>query len=179
MPRKNSTSAGASVGTMDRAITRPFSSRTEATVIAWWTSNATYLVVRFMRAAPCCGPRVLVDSMATARGALSTCVRRRPVARCLSLLHTPPGSMRQMSRLNWRRALLGGVLAAVLWGVLYAPVHPLVEGHTTLGRPVLPITPFRGAALLLRVLVVLTGFVQGIATVCLYAAIRPRFGAEI
>src|SRR5207244_1148761 len=85
--------------------------------------------------------------------------------------------MRQMSRLNWRRALLGGVLAAVLWGVLYAPVHPLVEVHTTLGRPVLPITPFRGAALLLRVLVVLTGFVQGIATVCLYAAIRPRFGA--
>src|SRR5882724_2765119 len=81
--------------------------------------------------------------------------------------------MRQMSRLNWRRALLGGVLAAVLWGVLYAPVHPLVEVHTTLGRPVLPITPFRGAALLLRVLVVLTGFVQGIATVCLYAAIRP------
>src|SRR5438876_2624198 len=77
--------------------------------------------------------------------------------------------MRQMSRLNWRRALLGGVLAAVLWGVLYAPVHPLVEVHTTLGRPVLPITPFRGAALLLRVLVVLTGFVQGIATVCLYA----------
>ncbi len=66
-----------------------------------------------------------------------------------------------MSRLNWRRALLGGVLAAVLWGVLYAPVHPLVEVHTTLGRPV----------------VVLTGFVQGIATVCLYAAIRPRFGA--
>src|SRR5437879_12605290 len=85
--------------------------------------------------------------------------------------------MRQMSRLNWRRALLGGVLAAVLWGVLYAPVHPLVEVHTTLGRPVLPITPFRGAALLLRVLVVLTGFVQGIATVCLYEAIRPRFGA--
>src|SRR5437870_13679443 len=85
--------------------------------------------------------------------------------------------MRQMSRLDWRRALLGGDLAAVLWGVLYAPVHPLVEVHTTLGRPVLPITPFRGAALLLRVLVVLTGFVQGIATVCLYAAIRPRFGA--
>src|SRR5438309_5792974 len=84
--------------------------------------------------------------------------------------------MRQMSRLNWRRALLGGVLAAVLWGVLYAPVHPLVEVHTTLGRPVLPITPFRGAALLLRVLVVLTGFVQGIATVCLFALILQCLG---
>ncbi len=49
-----------------------------------------------------------------------------------------------MSRLNWRRALLGGVLAAVLWGVLYAPVHPLVEVHTTIARPVLPITPLGG-----------------------------------
>src|SRR5438552_1916083 len=87
--------------------------------------------------------------------------------------------MRQMSRLNWRRALLGGVLAAVLWGVLYAPVHPLVEVHTTLGRPVLPITPFRGAALLLRVLVVLTGFVQGIATVCLYAIGRAHVGTPV
>src|SRR3989442_10647293 len=66
-----------SVGNPRRAITRPLSSRTEATVVAWWTSNATYLVVRFMRAAPCCGPRVLVDSMVTATGALSTCVRRR------------------------------------------------------------------------------------------------------
>src|SRR2546425_11168128 len=64
-----------SVGNTLRAITRPLSSRTEATVVAWWTSNATYLVVRFMRAAPCRGPRVLVDSMVTARGALSTCVR--------------------------------------------------------------------------------------------------------
>ena len=45
-------------------------------VVAWWTSNATYLVVRFMSAGPCCAPRVLVDSMVAARGALSTCVRR-------------------------------------------------------------------------------------------------------
>ncbi len=30
-----------------------------------------------MRAAPCCGPRVLVDSMVAARGVLSTCVRLR------------------------------------------------------------------------------------------------------
>jgi hypothetical protein len=82
-----------------------------------------------------------------------------------------------MAKLNWSRALLGGALAAVVWGILYAPVHPLVEVHTNLGRPVLPITPFRGATLLQRVLVVITGFVQGIATVSLYAGIRPRFGA--
>ena len=77
IPRTNSVMAPPSVGSTLRAITRPLSSRTEATVVARWTSNATYLVVRFMRAAPCCGPRVLVDSMVTARGALSTCVRQR------------------------------------------------------------------------------------------------------
>src|SRR5437762_13181230 len=33
-----------------------------------------------MRAAPCWGPRVLVASMVAARGALSTCVRRRAAA---------------------------------------------------------------------------------------------------
>jgi hypothetical protein len=82
-----------------------------------------------------------------------------------------------MSRINWSRALLGGFLAAAVWGILYAPVHPLVEVHTSLGRPMLPITPFRGATLLQRVLVGITGFVQGIATVSLYAGIRPRFGA--
>src|SRR5437867_2893757 len=37
-------------------ITRSFSSRTAAIVAAWWTSNATYWVVRFMRAPPCRGP---------------------------------------------------------------------------------------------------------------------------
>jgi hypothetical protein len=84
-----------------------------------------------------------------------------------------------MPRINWSRALLGGLLAAAVWGILYAPVHPLVEVHNSLGRPVLPLTPFRGATLLLRVVVVLTGFVQGITTVCLYAAIRPRFGAGL
>ena len=81
-----------------------------------------------------------------------------------------------MPRINWSRAVLGGVLAAVIWGILYAPLHPLVEVHDSLGRPVLPITPFRGATPVMRVLVVINGFVQGIATVWLYAAIRPRFG---
>jgi hypothetical protein len=82
-----------------------------------------------------------------------------------------------MSKINWSRALLGGLVAAAVWGILYAPLHPLVEVHNSLGRPVLPLTPFRGATLLLRVVVVISGFVQGITTVCLYAAIRPRFGA--
>jgi len=81
-----------------------------------------------------------------------------------------------MARINWKRVILGGIVAASVWGLLYAPVHPLVETHDSFGRPVLPITPFRGATRFMRVLVVLTGFMQGIATVWLYAAIRPRFG---
>ena len=81
-----------------------------------------------------------------------------------------------MPRINWSRAVLGGVLASVIWGILYAPLHPLVEVHDSLGRPVLPITPFRGATPVMMLLVVINGFVQGIATVWLYAAIRPRFG---
>ena len=81
-----------------------------------------------------------------------------------------------MPGINWRRVALGGVLASVIWGILYAPVHPLVEVHDSLGRPILPITPFRGATPGMRVLVVVSGFVQGITTVWLYAAIRPRFG---
>ena len=82
-----------------------------------------------------------------------------------------------MPRINWSRALLGGLLATAVWGILYAPVHPLVEVHGSRGRPVLPLTPFRGATLLQGLAIVITGFVQGITTVCLYAAIRPRFGA--
>jgi hypothetical protein len=82
----------------------------------------------------------------------------------------------RMARINWKRVILGGIVAASVWGLLYAPVHPLVEAHDSFGRPVLPITPFRGATRFMRVLVVLTGFMQGIATVWLYAAIRPRFG---
>jgi hypothetical protein len=81
-----------------------------------------------------------------------------------------------MPRINVGRVVLGGVVAAALWGLLYAPVHPLVEVHNNLGRPVLPITPFRGATPLMRVLIVINGFVQGITTVWLYAGIRPRFG---
>jgi hypothetical protein len=81
-----------------------------------------------------------------------------------------------MSRINGSRAVLGGIVAGVVWGILYAPIHPLVEVHDSLGRPVLPITPFRGATPVMRVLVVINGFVQGITTVWLYASIRARFG---
>jgi hypothetical protein len=81
-----------------------------------------------------------------------------------------------MARINWKYVILGGIVAASVWGLLYAPVHPLVEVHDSFGRPVLPITPFRGATRFMQVFVVLTGLVQGIATLWLYAAIGPRYG---
>src|SRR3970040_1962716 len=75
MPRQKSRMAVASVGTTLRAITRPVSSRTAATVVAWCTSRPTYLGVRFMSAAPCCGPWEFDNSMVAARGVLSISVR--------------------------------------------------------------------------------------------------------
>src|SRR2546427_10930381 len=76
IPRTNSVITPPSVGSTLRAITRPLSSRTDATVVAWWTSNATYLVVRFMRAAPCWDPRVLVDSRSEERRVGKECRSR-------------------------------------------------------------------------------------------------------
>jgi hypothetical protein len=59
----------------NQAITRPVSTRTVATVVAWCTSSATYFVVCFMRAAPWLVPCVLVDFMVPPRGVLSISVR--------------------------------------------------------------------------------------------------------
>ena len=81
-----------------------------------------------------------------------------------------------MAGINWKRVLVGGIVSASVWGILYAPLHPIVEAHDALGRPALPLTPFRGASRLMRELIVLSGFVQGFAITWLYAAIRPRFG---
>src|SRR5258705_4817221 len=76
MPRNRLTIGDASVGTMVRAITRPLSSRTVVTVVAWWTSSPTYLVDRFMRAAPCRDPWDFDNSMVAVRGVLSISVRQ-------------------------------------------------------------------------------------------------------
>ena len=81
------------------------------------------------------------------------------------------------STMNWRWIVLGGLLSTLVWGTLYAPIHPLVEVHDATGKPVLPLTPFAHASFTMRALVVANGFVQGIAMIWLYAAIRPRFGA--
>src|SRR5690348_10134100 len=103
--------------------------------------------------------------------------RRRPVARCLSLLHTPTGRMRQIVETQLESRSAGRCLSR---GALRRPVcasaparrgahHPRstrTSNHAVSGRRASPTCPCRPY-----------GFVQGIATVCLYAAIRPRFGA--
>ena len=83
-----------------------------------------------------------------------------------------------MSRINWRRVLLGGIVADVVWGALYAAAHPLVERHNSSGRPLLPLTPFAGAGAGVRVALVLNG-ILGFALVWQYAVIRPRFGPGV
>jgi hypothetical protein len=55
-------------------ITRPLPSRIETTVVAWCASSPTYLIVRFMRTAPWCDPRVCAKSMVAPGGVLSICV---------------------------------------------------------------------------------------------------------
>src|SRR5688572_16863417 len=64
------------MGRTVRAITRPFSWRTVDDVFGWWTSSATYFVVRFIRAAPGCGPWLGDASTVTPRDVLSIAVRR-------------------------------------------------------------------------------------------------------
>ena len=81
-----------------------------------------------------------------------------------------------MTKINWRRVVLGGIMAGLVWGLLYAPIHPLVEAHDSSGRPVLPLTPFHGAGAVIRAIVIVNPLVLGIFTLWLYAAIRPRFG---
>jgi len=64
---------------------------------------------------------------------------------------------------------------AELWPAWYGHTlcarSPARGGARQPGSTVLPITPFRGATLLMRVLVVINGFVQGITILWLYAAI--------
>jgi len=77
-----------------------------------------------------------------------------------------------MSRMNWSRVLLCGLLAGIVWIILGSIVTALLGRdfaalpHNRLGTP----TP--GFILLNIVMDVL----EGISILWLYAAIRPRFG---
>ena len=80
-----------------------------------------------------------------------------------------------MERLNWSRIVLGGLLAGVVWGVLYAIVLPLV------GREFVTSLPgfrghYPGNTATMRAIVSMGPVLVGISTMWLYAAIRPRYG---
>ena len=79
-----------------------------------------------------------------------------------------------MGKINWGRVVLCGFLTGVVWGVLYAIALPLVERHDS--PPVLPVTTFPGPSAAMRAIVMIMPLVVGISTMCLYAAIRPRYG---
>ena len=81
-----------------------------------------------------------------------------------------------MKTINWRRLLGSGIVTGFVWGLLYALIHPAVEAHDLSGRPVLPLTPFQGAGIAIRVIVIVNPIVLGVFTMWLYAGIRPRFG---
>ena len=82
-----------------------------------------------------------------------------------------------MTKLNWRRVILSGIVAGFVWGLLYAIIHPVVEAHDSSGKPTLPLTPFQGAEGTIRAIVWINPLVLGFFTMWLYAGIRPRFGA--
>ena len=76
-----------------------------------------------------------------------------------------------MSRINWGRVVVGGIVAAILVNVLQAPLDLLMradlqEAMKGMKQP--------GPAV--WVAHILWSFVIGIATIWLYAAIRPRYG---
>jgi len=80
-----------------------------------------------------------------------------------------------MKSINMGRVLLGGLLAGVLINISEFLLHTVVlrrdfeEAMRTLNRPV----PMTGGHTLVWIIF---GFVIGIVSVWLYAAIRPRYG---
>jgi hypothetical protein len=81
-----------------------------------------------------------------------------------------------MTPINWRRVVLGGLLAGLVMNVSEAALHGGMLGQAALEmfrRLGVPDTaePWQMAALIGAT------FVIGVAAVWLYAAIRPRYGA--
>lgn len=83
-----------------------------------------------------------------------------------------------MSRINWGRVFLGGLLAGVVINIGEFLFHAVIfkddmaEAMRAMGRD--PATVMTGNAIVVWNIL---GFLGGIMAVWLYAAIRPRFGA--
>ncbi len=81
-----------------------------------------------------------------------------------------------MGKINWRKVLLGGLLAGIIIDVVEGILEGVILGPEwrqamqALGHPLQE----TGANMALHVLL---GFAYGFVALWLYAAIRPRFGA--
>jgi hypothetical protein len=67
-----------------------------------------------------------------------------------------------MGKINWGRVILCGLLAGIVWGVLYAIALPLVGGHDIPGNA--PGWPFRGSSAGIRGIVMVTPLAVGMWT---------------
>jgi len=81
-----------------------------------------------------------------------------------------------MGKINWNKVLLGGLVAGIIIDVVEGLLEGVVLGPEwrqamqALGHPL----EETGGKVAVHVLL---GLAYGLAAVCLYAAIRPRFGA--
>jgi hypothetical protein len=76
-----------------------------------------------------------------------------------------------MGRINWKRVILGGIVAAVVVNVLEGVLGFLMQSEWKAAMK--NMKPPGGAVMASHLL---WSFVIGIATIWLYAAIRPRYG---
>ncbi len=80
-----------------------------------------------------------------------------------------------MGKIRWGRVILGGLLAGLVMNIGEAALHAGVLGQDTAALLERRGVSTEGDPAKLSLLVIMT-FVLGIASVWLYAAIRPRFG---
>ena len=79
-----------------------------------------------------------------------------------------------MGKINWSRVILGGLLAGLIINIGEFIINePILGERWVAAMDALNQAPVGGEAIAIFVLM---GFIFGIVTVWLYAAIRPRFG---
>jgi len=81
-----------------------------------------------------------------------------------------------MGQINWRRVIGGGLLAGVVMNASEAALHGGMLGQDAIELFKARGIPETGESWQMIALIAMT-FVLGIASVWLYAAIRPRYGA--
>ena len=80
-----------------------------------------------------------------------------------------------MNKINWGRVLLGGIVAGLVMNIVEYVFHTyVIGGQETAAMSSLNAHMMNGAIPVFLAL----GFVQGIVTIWLYAAARPRYGGS-